>query len=472
MPHPPHHRCPPPCLHRVQTRVLTKLHSEYNHIVSPATPPGALAASVTVGGQLPTAGLLTDGRPAGAGAGGPAPDSGSSASDGSTSSAGVVAGVAAGVAAASRPSGVAADSLVAYNRMASLGEAAAASSTALARRRAHRNVPQPAWHAPWRLMRVIAGHTGAVRCVAVEPGNKWFVTGGADRTVRLWDLASGTLKLTLTGHISTVRGVVVSARHPYLFSVGEDKTVRCWDLEANKVIRKYHGHLSGVYCCALHPTLDVLMTGGRDATCRVWDIRTKAQVHSMGGHRDTVATVACQAAEPQVVTGSHDHTVKLWDLAAGKALTTLTHHKKSVRALALHPTQYTMVTASPDNIKKWRFPDANFMHNLSGHSAIINSLALNPDGVLVSAGDDGTMRLWDYDTGYAFQRWETQVQPGSLDSEAGVYACTFDQTGARLITAEADKTIKVYREDPTASPESDPIDMATWTKEFRALQRF
>ncbi|CAE7942678.1 Plrg1, partial [Symbiodinium sp. KB8] len=107
------------------------------------------------------------------------------------------------------------------------------------------------------------------------------------------------------------------------------------------------------------------------------------------------------------------------------------------------------------------------MHNLSVHSAIINSMALNPDGVLVSAGDDGTMRLWDYDTGYAFQRWETQVQPGSLDSEAGVYACTFDQTGARLITAEADKTIKVYREDPTASPESDPIDMATWTKEFR-----
>lgn len=53
--------------------------------------------------------------------------------------------------------------------------------------------------------------------------------------MQIWDLASGTLKLSLTGHISTVRGLVVSPRHPYLFSCGEDKQVKCWDLEYNKV---------------------------------------------------------------------------------------------------------------------------------------------------------------------------------------------------------------------------------------------
>lgn len=84
-------------------------------------------------------------------------------------------------------------------------------------------------------MRVIAGHLGWVRCVTVDPSNQWFVTGSADRTIKIWDLASGTLKLTLTGHISTVRGVAVSPRHPYLFSVGEDKQVKNWDLETNKV---------------------------------------------------------------------------------------------------------------------------------------------------------------------------------------------------------------------------------------------
>lgn len=128
---------------------------------------------------------------------------------------------------------------------------------------------KPQWHAPWKLMRVISGHLGWVRSVAVEPGNQWFCTGAGDRTVKIWDLASGNLRLTLTGHISTVRGLAVSPRHPYLFSCGEDKMVKCWDLESNRVIRHYHGHLSGVYSLALHPILDVLVTSGRDGVARV-----------------------------------------------------------------------------------------------------------------------------------------------------------------------------------------------------------
>ena len=105
----------------------------------------------------------------------------------------------------------------------------------LASRRAP--LPKPQWHPPWKLMRVISGHLGWVRCVDVDHTNDWFVTGSADRTIKIWDLGSGTLKLSLTGHISTVRGVAVSDRHPYLFSCGEDKQVKCWDLEQNKVTK-------------------------------------------------------------------------------------------------------------------------------------------------------------------------------------------------------------------------------------------
>lgn len=61
-------------------------------------------------------------------------------------------------------------------------------------------IPKPKWHAPWKLARVISGHLGWVRCVAVEPGNEWFATGAADRVIKIWDLASGKLKLSLTGN--------------------------------------------------------------------------------------------------------------------------------------------------------------------------------------------------------------------------------------------------------------------------------
>jgi len=100
-------------------------------------------------------------------------------------------------------------------------------SNALALHKTTRTI-KPTYHPQWKLVRVISGHLGWVRSVAVEPGNKWFATGAGDRVIKIWDLASGELRLSLTGHISTVRGLAVSPRHPYLFSCGEDKvsTVR------------------------------------------------------------------------------------------------------------------------------------------------------------------------------------------------------------------------------------------------------
>lgn len=60
------------------------------------------------------------------------------------------------------------------------------------------------------------------------------------------------------------------------------------------------------------------------------------------------------------------------------------------------------------------------------------------------------MYFWDWKTGHNFQKLQAVTQPGSLDSEAGIFRCCFDMSGCRLLTAEADKTIKIYKEDETA----------------------
>ncbi|KAL5988264.1 hypothetical protein ACLOJK_036027 [Asimina triloba] len=308
--------------------------------------------------------------------------------------------------------------------------------------------PRPVWHPPWKNYRVISGHLGWVRSIAFDPSNTWFCTGSADRTIKIWDVASGRLKLTLTGHIEQIRGLAVSQRHTYMFSAGDDKQVKCWDLEQNKVIRSYHGHLSGVYCLAVHPNIDILLTGGRDSVCRddletVWDIRSKAQIFALSGHDNTVCSVFSRPTDPQVVTGSHDTTIKFWDLRAGKSMATLTHHKKSVRAMALHPTD-------------------------SQQKTIINTMAVNEDGVMVTGGDNGSLWFWDWKSGHNFQQAQTVVQPGSLDSEAGIYALSYDITGSRLVTCEADKTIKMWKQDETATPETYPLNF----KPPKDLRRF
>ena len=332
------------------------------------------------------------------------------------------------------------------------------------------SVPTPKWHAPWQLSTVISSHLGWVRSIAFDPTNDMFATGSADRTIKIFDFAKAcvgandALKLTLTGHISPVRGLAFSPRHPYLFSAGEDKMVKCWDLETNQVVRHYHGHLSGVFELKLHPTLDLLVTGGRDAVARVWDMRTKNQVFCLTGHDNAVGAILTKSTDPQVITGSYDSTVKLWDLAAGKCMTTLTHHKKSVRALAQPSFENSFISGAADCLKKWQGKEGRFIKNFTGHKAVINTLAMNDDGVVVSGADNGSMNFWDYQTGYCFQKTETVAQPGSLDAENGVFAAEFDLTGTRLVTGEADKSIKIWKQNEEASELTHPVDMTAWRK--------
>jgi pleiotropic regulator 1 len=346
------------------------------------------------------------------------------------------------------------------------------------------SIPTPTWHAPWKLSTVLSSHLGWVRCLAMDPTNTMFASGAADSTIKVWDLpkasagATDALKITLTGHIGAVRGLAFSERHPYLFSCGEDKSVKCWDLETNQVVRHYHGHLSGIYCLALHPTLDILVTAGRDAVARVWDMRTKTQVHVLSGHENTISSVLTASTHPQVTTASYDSTVKLWDLAAGKCFTTLTHHIKGVRALAAAPPalgERTFCSASADSIRKWQGKNGRFLHKLNGHHSVLNALAVQEEGVLVSGGDDGTLHFWDYATGHSFQQETSKVQSGSLQqAENGILALQFDLTGTRLFTGEADKSIKIYKQDESASELTHPIDMKAWRKECiaRSKERF
>ena len=242
-------------------RVAAKLLGDYRSAVVPRLQPlvnplaPAPAQGLLTAGGAPLLLLTAGGEGGGGGGGGAAPAAaagaggrgdtffGSEAAAAPASAgaygggaAAVVGAVADALAQRAAPSGVAEGASQAeFRRVQDIAALAQSESRAVALRRAPPKVPQPAWHAPWKLHRVIAGHQGWVRALAMEPGNQWFASGAADRTIKIWDLASGTLKLTLTGHINTIRGIAVSPRHPYMFTCGEDKMVKCWDLETNKV---------------------------------------------------------------------------------------------------------------------------------------------------------------------------------------------------------------------------------------------
>ena len=168
----------------------------------------------------------------------------------------------------------------------------------------------------------------------------------------------------------------------------------------------------------------------------------------MEGHTNCISDVKCQETDLQVLSASLDNTIRLWDLASGKTMTVLAEHKQEVRSLALHPTDLTFASGGADGIKQWKSPEGAFIQNFEGRNDNINTLSVNADGVLFSGGENGLMKFWDWKSAYNYQSMDSERY--SLDDEAGICCSTFDKTGPRLITGNADKTIHIYGQDDGA----------------------
>ena len=128
-----------------------------------------------------------------------------------------------------------------------------------------------------------------------------------------------------------------------------------------------------------------------------------------------------------------------------------------MRALVNHHQEHTFASAGADKIRIWKQPEGDQLRAIDSHNAIVNSLALNQDNVLVSGGDNGTLNFHDWKSGECFQKLQSPLQPGSLSSEAAIFDIAFDKSSLRMITAECDKTIKIWKEDPDATPETHPV---------------
>ncbi|KAL0241768.1 hypothetical protein GEMRC1_007003 [Eukaryota sp. GEM-RC1] len=312
---------------------------------------------------------------------------------------------------------------------------------------------EPKWHPPYKLYKVLASHAGVVNSVCMDPSNEFFSTGSGDCTIKLWDLASGKVKLTLTSHSSPVRALTTDARWPYLFSSSDDKQIFVHDLASlnNAKVRSFFGHSSTVTHLTLHPTLPILFSGGRDKSIKVWDIRSPKPVLSLTGHLDSIAGIAAESAEPQLITSSFDFTIKLWDLKMARCISTLTHHSKPPR-IAIHPVHYSFASADSTVVKTWRLPEGKLLNNVRDHSgSVINKIVLSDDDVMIGATNDGRLFCWDYLSGHNFQQINVDF-PGSSLGETTIKDIVFDQSQSRLIAGCGDHTVKLFKIDDGVEP--------------------
>src|SRR5262249_47569579 len=133
------------------------------------------------------------------------------------------------------------------------------------------------------------------------------LAGCAQKTVRVWDLATGGEILALKGHTEGIISVAFSPDGRRLITWSHDRTIRVWDATAvpeRRTIEVNRGFLFGLTGIAYSPDGRRLATAGGDNSVKVWDPATGQQVQTLVGHTSVVESVAFSPDGRHLASGS------------------------------------------------------------------------------------------------------------------------------------------------------------------------
>ncbi|GAA5906217.1 hypothetical protein JCM8208_000665 [Rhodotorula glutinis] len=298
----------------------------------------------------------------------------------------------------------------------------------------------------------LAGHIGGVW--ALQYSGNVLVSGSTDRTVRVWDLDTHECTHAFVGHTSTVRCLQIvepenvnpdphgppiwEPAFPLIVTGSRDFSLRVWKLpmpgkdrdylpdlaelenEVDPASRNpYHlrhltGHTQAVR--ALAAKGDTLVSGSYDMDVRVWDVSTGRVRHILRGHTQKVYSVVYDHVRKQCASGSMDSTVRLWSTETGECKAVLEGHTSLVGLLGL--THRNLVSAAADwTLRIWDPVTGVCRQSLAAHQGAIT--CFQHDEHKVISGSDGTLKMWDVQTG--------EFVRDLLTSLTGVWQVSFDE---------------------------------------------
>ncbi len=322
-------------------------------------------------------------------------------------------------------------------------------------------------------LRTFTGHKSSFNSVSLSPDGQILASGSWDGTIYLWDVNTGQRRHTLTEHEKSVNSVSFSPDGQTLASVSMDNTIRLWDVDTGQQLRTITGHTSMVTNVSFSPdgkTLasssvkDIVQPRGmhimsKPVTIYLWDVDTGKQFRTLTGHWSPVNVSSSPDGRTLMSEGRGD-TLHLWDVNTGQQLRTLTGHGGQVISVSLSPDGRTLASGNWDEIRLWDIDTGQQLRTLTGHDNSVTNVLFSPDGQMlasVSVSDpespssnfkeDGTIRLWDIDTGQ--QLHVLTAHPNSVNSmafspDSQTLASSGYDTGIRLWDVNTGKQLRTF----------------------------
>jgi len=284
--------------------------------------------------------------------------------------------------------------------------------------------------------RQLTGHTGGTRAVAFSEDGRWIITAGADRTLRIWENATGDLLRTIDLGGSTVTALAVRGQRA--LTGHADGTLQLWSLPQGEKVAQFQRNKASVWSVAFMGEPDRFLASSHDWAVSVWDTRaSQAPVISIDAHENAVQAVA-YSPRGMLASGGADRLVKLWNASSGELLRTYRGHRDFVSAVAFSPDGELLASASHDGqVRLWLTSSHRLYRTLSRSSEKVDALAFSPAGnLLAAASSEGRVRVWQ------FQRGRLMRSLG--DGIAGFRSVAFSPDGRWLAAASDSGAVRLW----------------------------
>jgi WD40 repeat protein len=300
-----------------------------------------------------------------------------------------------------------------------------------------------------RELRSFVDPVGWINSVAFSPDGKYVLSGGGspgkvgrlfefESELKLWDRATGRQLRSFEGHTNEVASVAFSPDGKFALSGSSDHTLRLWEVATGRELRSFKSHTNKVESVAFSPDGKFILSGSSDNMLKLWEVATGQELRSFVGHGGWVMSVTFSPDGKLALSGSWDRTLKLWEVDTGRELKTFKGHLEAVRSVAFSPDGKSALSGSDDHtLKLWDVTTERELRSFKGHVDVVKSVAFSPDGQSVLSGSwDQKLKLWEAVTGreqYSFA--------GRVDVVSSV---VFSRDGQFALTGNWDRTLKLW----------------------------